>query len=225
MVMSALAPTLQTFFTERLIGQLQASPNTIAAYRDTLRLLLCFAQQRIGTPPSRLDVGELDADLVAAFLDHLEHDHGNSTATRNAPLAAIRSLFGYAAHRHPEHAATIARVLAIPLKRAPKKTVAFLSEDAITALLAAPDRGTWIGRRDHALLLTMIQTGLRVSELTGLDCADITLTTGAHLHCSGKGRKERVTPLTPQTAALLSVWLKERAGRLDEPLFPTSRGR
>jgi site-specific recombinase XerD len=225
MVMSALAPTLQAFFTERLIGQLQASPNTISAYRDTFRLLLCFAQQRTGTPPSSLDLGELDAELVAAFLDHLERDRGNSAATRNTRLAAIRSLFGYAAHRHPEHAAAIARVLAIPLKRAPKKTVAFLNDEAITALLTAPDRSTWIGRRDHALLLTMIQTGLRVSELTGLDCADITLTTGAHLHCNGKGRKERVTPLTPQTAAVLRVWLKERAGQPDEPLFPTSHGR
>jgi integrase/recombinase XerD len=225
MVMSALAPTLQAFFTERLIGQLQASPNTVVVYRDTLRLLLCFAQQRTAIPPSRLDIADLDAELVAAFLDHLEHDRGNSTATRNTRLAAIRSLFGYAAHRHPEHAATIARVLAIPLKRAPKKTVAFLGEEAITALLAAPDRSTWIGRRDHTLLLTMIQTGLRVSELTGLNCADITLTTGAHLHCNGKGRKERVTPLTPQTAALLRVWLKERGGQPDEPLFPTSNGR
>jgi integrase/recombinase XerD len=225
MLMTALAPTLQAFFTERLIGQLQASPNTIAAYRDTLRLLLRFAQQRTGTPPSRLDLADLDAELIAAFLDHLEHDRGNSTATRNARLAAIRSLFGYAAHRHPEHAATIARVLAIPLKRAPTKTVAFLGEEAITALLATPDRSTWIGRRDHALLLVMIQTGLRVSELTGLDCADITLTTGAHLHCQGKGRKERITPLTPQTTAVLRVWLKERAGRPEEPLFPTSRGR
>jgi len=222
---TALAPTLQAFFTERLIRQRQASPNTIAAYRDTFRLLLTFAQQQTGTHPSQLDLAELDAELISAFLDHLEHERRNSTATRNARLAAIRSLFGYAAHRHPEHAATIARVLVIPLKRAPKTTVAFLREEEIDALLAAPDRSRWSGRRDHALLLTMIQTGLRVSELTGLDCIDITLTTGPHLHCHGKGRKQRVTPLTAQTAAVLRVWQHERAGQPNDPLFPTSRGR
>lgn len=223
--MSALAPTLQAFFTERLIGQRQASPNTIAAYRDTFRLLLTFIERRTGTPPSQLDISDLHAELVGSFLDHLEHERHNSTSTRNARLAAIRSLFGYAAHRHPEHADTIARVLAIPLKRGPKTTVAFLQDDEINALLAAPDRTSWTGRRDHALLLTMIQTGLRVSELTGLDCVDITLTSGPHLHCHGKGRKERVTPLTPQTAEVLRVWQHERAGHPNDPLFSTSRGR
>ncbi len=223
--MTALAPTLQAFFTERLIRQRQASPNTIAAYRDTFRLLLTFAEQQTSTHPSQLDLADLDAELIGAFLDHLEHERRNSTATRNARLAAIRSLFGYAAHRHPENAATIARVLAIPLKRGPKTDVAFLHENEIDALLSAPDRSRWTGRRDHALLLTMIQTGLRVSELTGLDCVDITLTTGPHLHCHGKGRKGRVTPLTPQTARVLRVWQHERAGHPTEPLFPTSRGR
>jgi integrase/recombinase XerD len=221
---SALAPTLQAFFTERLIRQRQASPNTVAAYRDTFRLLLTFAEQQTGTQPSQLDLADLNTELISAFLDHLEHQRHNSTATRNARLAAIRSLFGYAAHQHPEHAATIARVLAIPQKRGPKTTVAFLHDAEIDALLAAPDRSRWTGRRDHALLLTMIQTGLRVSELTGLDCVDITLTTGPHLHCHGKGRKQRVTPLTPQTAAVLRVWQHERAGLPNDPLFPTSRG-
>jgi integrase/recombinase XerD len=221
---SALAPTLQAFFTERLIRQRQASPNTVAAYRDTFRLLLTFAEQQTGTKPSQLDLADLDTELIGAFLDHLEHQRLNSIATRNTRLAAIRSLFGYAAHRHPEHAATIARVLAIPLKRGPKTIVAFLRDEEIAALLAAPDRSRWTGRRDHALLLTMIQTGLRVSELTGLDCVDITLTTGPHLHCDGKGRKQRVTPLTPQTAAVLRVWQHERAGLPNDPLFPTSRG-
>jgi len=188
--MSALAPTLQAFFTERLIGQRQASPNTIAAYRDTFRLLLTFIEQQTGTPPSQLDISDLHAELTGSFLDHLEHERHNSTSTRNARLAAIRSLSGYAAYRHPEHAETIARVLAIPLKRGPKTTVAFLHEEEINALLAAPDRSRWTGRRDHALLLTMIQTGLRVSELTGLNCADITLTSGPHLQCHGKGRKQ-----------------------------------
>jgi integrase/recombinase XerD len=222
--MSALAPTLQAFFTERLIRQRQASPNTIAAYRDTFRLLLTFAEEQTDTKPSQLELADLDAELISAFLDHLEHERLNGTATRNARLAAIRSLFGYAAHRHPEHAATIARVLAIPQKRGPKPTVAFLHDAEIDALLSAPDRSRWTGRRDHALLLTMIQTGLRVSELTGLDCVDITLTTGPHLHCHGKGRKQRVTPLTPQTAAVLRVWQHERAGHPNDPLFPTSRG-
>jgi len=222
--MSALAPTMQAFFTERLQGQRQASPHTIAAYRDTFRLLLAFAEQQTGKTASRLHVDDLNVRLITAFLDHLEHERANSTSTRNARLAAIRSLFNYAALRHPEHADTIARVLAIPPKRGPRPIVTFLSDEEIDALLAAPDRDRWTGRRDHALLLTMIQTGLRVSELTGLRCADVTLGTGPHLHCHGKGRKQRVSPLTPQTAAVLRVWQHERAGNPDEPLFPTSRG-
>jgi integrase/recombinase XerD len=222
--MSALAPTMQAFFTERLQGQRQASPNTIAAYRDTFRLLLAFAEQQTGKTPSQIRVADLDADLIGAFLDHLQHERANSTSTRNARLAAIRSLFNYAALRHPEHADTIARVLAIPPERGPKPIVTFLSDEEIDALLAAPDRERWTGRRDHALLLTMIQTGLRVSELTGLNCADITLARGPHLHRHGKGRKQRVTPLTPQTARVLRVWRQERAGNPDDPLFPTSRG-
>jgi integrase/recombinase XerD len=222
--MSALAPTMQALFTERLQGQRQASPNTIAAYRDTFRLLLAFAEQQTGKTPSQILVADLDADLIGAFLDHLQHERANSTSTRNARLAAIRSLFNYAALRHPEHADTIARVLAIPPKRGPQAIVTFLSDGEIDALLAAPDRERWTGRRDHALLLTMIQTGLRVSELTGLNCADVTLASGPHLRCHGKGRKQRVTPLTPQTAQVLRVWRQERAGNPDDPLFPTSRG-
>jgi integrase/recombinase XerD len=222
--MSALAPTMQALFTERLQGQRQASPNTIAAYRDTFRLLLAFAEQQTGKTPSQILVADLDADLIGAFLDHLQHERANSTSTRNARLAAIRSLFNYAALRHPEHADTIARVLAIPPKRGPQAIVTFLSDGEIDALLAAPDRERWTGRRDHALLLTMIQTGLRVSELTGLRCTDVTLASGPHLRCHGKGRKQRVTPLTPQTAQVLRVWRQERAGNPDDPLFPTSRG-
>ncbi len=223
--MSALAPTMQAFFTERLQGQRHASPHTIAAYRDTFRLLLAFAEQQTHKTPSQLHLDDLDAELISAFLDHLQQDRANSIATRNARLTAIRSLFHYAALRHPEHAGTIARVLAIPAKRGPRPIVTFLRDNEIDALLGAPDRGRWTGRRDHALLLTMIQTGLRVSELTGLTCADVTLTTGPHLHCKGKGRKQRVTPLTPQTAQLLRVWQQERTGNPDDPLFPTSRGR
>lgn len=222
--MSALAPTLQAFFTDRLIRQRQASPQTIAAYRDTLRLLLVFAADRTGTAPSRLDVGEIDAPLVGAFLDHLETHRGNGVRTRNARLAAIRSLFRYAALRHPEHAESIGRVLAIPPKRFARSLVTFLTDREVEALLTATNRTTWTGRRDHAMLLLAVQTGLRVSELIGLRCADIHLGTGAHVSCRGKGRKERITPLTRTTVAVLRVWLAERAGEGADPLFPTSTG-
>lgn len=222
--MSTLAPTLQAFFTDRLIRQRQASPQTIAAYRDTLRLLLAFAADRTGSAPSRLDVGEIDAPLVGAFLDHLERDRGNGVRTRNARLAAIRSLFRYAALRHPEHAESISRVLAIPPKRFARSLVTFLTEREVEALLAAPDRTTWTGRRDHAVLLLAVQTGLRVSELVGLRGADVHLGPGAHVSCRGKGRKERITPLTRTTVAVVRVWLAERAGDGADPLFPTSTG-
>ena len=222
--MSALAPTLQAFFTDRLIRQRQASPQTIAAYRDTLRLLLVFAADRTGTAPSRLDVGEIDAPLVGAFLDHLETHRGNGVRTRNARLAAIRSLFRYAALRHPEHAESIGRVLAIPPKRFARSLVTFLTDREVEALLTATNGTTWTGRRDHAMLLLAVQTGLRVSELIGLRCADIHLGTGAHVSCRGKGRKERITPLTRTTVAVLRVWLAERAGEGADPLFPTSTG-
>lgn len=222
--MSALAPTLQAFFTERLIRQRQASPQTIAAYRDTLRLLVAFAAARTGTEPSRLDLADLDASLVGAFLEHLERERGNGVRTRNARLAAIRSLFRYAALRHPEHAELIGRVLAIPPKRFERRLVTFLTEHEVDALLAAPDRTTPTGRRDHALLLLAVQTGLRVSELIGLRCVDVHLGTGAHVSCRGKGRKERITPLTGATVSVLRVWLRERGGGPADPLFPTRAG-
>lgn len=222
--MSALAPTLEAFFTERLARQQQASPRTVAAYRDTFRLMLGFAQRRTATPPSKLDVADLDAPLIAAFLEHLEHERHNSVRTRNARLAAIHSLFRFAALRHPEHAALIERVLSIPPKRFERTLISFLDAEEIDALLSAPDRSTWIGRRDHALLLLAIQTGLRVSELTGLCCGDLQLGTGAHVHCTGKGRKERATPLTAQTVVTLREWRHERRGGPSEPLFPSRRG-
>lgn len=223
--MSALAPTLQAFFTDRLVRQRQASPHTVAAYRDTLRLLLNFATERRGIGPSKLDVDDLDAPLVGAFLDYLEHDRGNSVRTRNARLAAIRSLYRYIALRHPEHAAVIERVLAIPPKRFERGLVTFLTEAELDALLAAPDRETWAGQRDHALLALAAQTGLRASELTGLRCADVHLGVGAHVSCLGKGRKQRITPLTTGMIAVLRAWLAERAGQAAEPLFTTRRGR
>jgi integrase/recombinase XerD len=222
--MSALAPTLQAFFTDRLIAQRQASPHTIAAYRDTMRLLLAFAQQQTGREPAKLDIDDFDAPMIAAFLDNLEQARGNTARTRNARLAAIHSLFRFAALRHPEHAAVIARVLAIPPKRFDRALVTYLTEPELDALLAAPDRSTWLGRRDHTMILLAAQTGLRVSELTSLTIGDIHLGTGPHLSTFGKGRKQRVTPLTATTVAVLRVWLAECAGAPTDPLLPTTRG-
>lgn len=223
--MSGLAPTLQMFFTDRLIRQRHASPHTVAAYRDSLRLLVRFSAERLGTEPSKLDIGDLDAPLISAFLDHREHDRGNSIRTRNARLVAIRSLFRYAALRHPEHAAVIARVLAMPPKRFERRLVTFLTEPEVEALLAAPDRTTWTGRRDHTLLALAVQTGLRASELIGVRVTDVHLGVGPHVSCLGKGRKQRITPLTASVVAGLRIWLAERAGRADDPLFTTCTGR
>jgi len=223
--MSALAPTVQAFFTQRLLRERNASPHTIAAYRDTIKLLLRFAAERCGREPSMLDIADLDADTIAVFLDHLQADRGNSARTRNARLAAIHSLYRYAALRHPEHAQDIQRVLSIPPKRTDRALVTFLDQPEIEALLAAPDRSTWTGRRDHALLLLAIQTGLRASELTTLNVDDVQLAGAAHVTCEGKGRKQRVTPLTRTTSAVIGVWLDERVGHPGDPLFPTSRGR
>jgi integrase/recombinase XerD len=222
--MSALAPSLEAFFTERLMHQRHASPNTVAAYRDAWRLLLGFASQRIGKHPSQLDVADLDAPLIGEFLEHLETERHNSARTRNARLAAVRSFFRFAALRHPEHAAVIARVLAIPTKRCDRAVVSYLTEPEADAVVASPDQQTWTGRRDHAMLAVAVQTGLRVSELTGLRNQDVELRTGAHVRCWGKGRKERATPLRPGTVSVLRAWMKERAGDPDDPLFPTRRG-
>jgi integrase/recombinase XerD len=221
---TALAPTLQAFFTDRLARQRQASGHTIAAYRDTWRLLLTFTARQAGRQPCQLDLGDLDAPLIGKFLDYLERERGNSARTRNARLAAIHSLFRYAALRHPEHAETIARVLAIPPKRYDKALVTWLTEPELAALLAAPDRSTWAGRRDHALILLAAQTGLRVSELTGLTIGDVHLGTGSHVSCTGKGRKQRITPLTTGTTAVLRAWLTERRGEPSQPLFPARTG-
>ncbi|MCA1678892.1 MAG: site-specific integrase [Actinobacteria bacterium] len=220
--MSALAPALQSYFSDRLIAQRAASPNTIAAYCLSFRLLLRFASTRTGKPPSELDIAALDAPLIAAFLDHLEKRRGNSIRTRNNRLAAIHSLFSYLALHHPEHAASIQRVLAIPHKRTERNLVTYLTEPEVDALLAACDQTTWTGRRDHAMFALTIQTGLRISELAALTCEDITLSTGANVHCVGKGRKERRTPLVPATRKVLKAWQKERDGAPTDPLFPTT---
>jgi integrase/recombinase XerD len=222
--MTAIAPTVQAFFTDRLTNQLRASPHTITSYRDTMRLLLTFACQQRGKEPSKPDFTDLDAPAVGAFLTHLETTRRNGVTTRNARLTAIRSLFRYASLHVPEHAELISRVLAIPGKRHDHPTACFLTRDEISALLAAPDPATWAGRRDHALLLVAVQAGLRVSELTGLTVSDAAPGTGPHVTCHGKGRKERATPLTPATAAVLRDWLAERGGTGTDPLFPSRRG-
>jgi site-specific recombinase XerD len=222
--MSALAPTLEAFFTDRLIRQRNASAHTVAAYRDTLRLLLGYASAQTRLTPSALDLSVLDAPLIAGFLDHLEQERGNSIRTRNSRLAAIHSLFRFAAMAHPEHAASIARVLAIPPKRFDRALITYLKETEINALLAACDQTTRIGRRDHALLLLAVQTGLRISEITGLTRADVHLGTGAHVACHGKGRKDRITPLTSGTIAVLRGWINEQHGDPNNPLFATLRG-
>jgi integrase len=222
--MTLLAPSLQAFFNDRLMRQLQASGHTIRSYRATWRLLLLFAAAQRSKAPSELDFADLSAPLITGFLDHLEHQRGNTVRTRNLRLAAIHSMFAYAAPQHPEHADDIARVLAVPGKRFRTTIVTHLTEEEITALLQAPDPGTWTGRRDHALLLAAVTTGLRAGELAGLTRADTHLGDGPHLECHGKGRKGRVTPLLRDTVAVLAAWLGENPGGPGSPLFPTRRG-
>lgn len=222
------APTvsslLQGFFTDRLARQLQASPATISAYRDTIRLLLLYAASTTSKSPSRLEIDDLDAVTVGEFLHHLDTERHNSTATRNARLAAIHSFYRYALPLIPERAHTASQVLAIPQRRHERAVVSYLTGLETEALLAAPDRTTWHGRRDHALLLTAVQTGLRVSEITGLTISDITTTPGAAVHTIGKGRKERTTPLTRQAAAVLHAWLPETGPAPAASVFPTRPG-
>jgi integrase/recombinase XerD len=215
---------LQSFFTTRLMTQRKASPHTIASYRDTFRLLLQFTQKRLRKSPAQLKLEDLDASLIGAFLDDLETRRGNGARSRNLRLTAVRSFFRYAALEAPAHAGIIQRVLAIPNQRQPRALVGFLTRPEIDALLAAPDQRTWLGRRDHAFLLTAVQTGLRLSEMTALRQEDIALGTGAHVHCCGKGRKERCTPLAKPTVSVLKAWMREQ-GRVDsKTLFPSLRG-
>lgn len=208
--MTALAPILEAFFTDRLMTQQGVSPHTIASYRDTFKLLLGFLHARTGKLPAQLDLTDVDAVVIGDFLQHLETDRGNTVASRNTRLAAIHSLFRYTSLRVPQHANLISRVLAIQTKRTAKTIVNFLSRTELDALLAAPDRSTWHGRRDHALLVLAAQTGLRVSEITGLTIDDLHLGTGAHVYCQGKGRKDRCTPLTTHTKQIITGWLDER---------------
>jgi len=215
---------LESFFTERLIAQRRVSPHTIASYRDTFRLLLQFSQKRLRKPPSQLTLADLNAPLLGMFLDDLEAGRANGARSRNLRLTAIRSFFRYAALEAPEHSGLIQRVLAIPNKRQPRPLVDFLTRPEFEAVLAVPNRNTWLGRRDHALLLTAVQTGLRLSEITGLRQSAVSLRSGAHVRCYGKGRKERCTPLAKSTVGVLTGWIKEQGRDDAKILFPSIRG-
>jgi len=218
------AGLMEGFFTERLMSQRHVSPQTISSYRDAFRLVFALAQKRLEKTPSKLKLADLDAPFVSAFLNHLEKDRHNTVRSRNARLAAIHSFFRYAALQCPEHSALIQRVLAMPSKRYEHPDVSFLNRQEIAALLAAPDQTTWTGRRDYVLLLVAMQTGLRVSELTGLRCQDVVLNNSAYVQCRGKGRKERCTPLRKEAATVMSRWLRERNGQPEAAVFPNARG-
>ena len=214
---------IQRFFTDRLCTQMEASRHTVAAYRDTFRLLIRYAAERRGRPPTKLAIEDIDADLVADFLTHVETARGNAARTRNARLAAIRSFFRYVALTEPSWLLHCQRILSMPSKRTVKRSVTFLDAEEIAALLAAPDRATHVGRRDHVLLLLALQTGLRASELINLRCKDVILGAGAHIRCVGKGRKERSTPLRRDTAKLIQTWIGASRDA-ESPLFPSIRG-
>ena len=222
--MSNLAPLLQRFFTDRLMRERKASPHTIASYRTTFQLLLRFIQQTTGRAPSQLALADLNAAVIAEFLASLETARGNSATTRNTRLAAIHSFFRYVAVFVPDQAGVVQQVLALPNKRAERPTVSYLTPGEAAALIAAPDRTTWLGRRDHAVLVVALHTGLRVSELTALTIDDVRLGTGPHIACRGKGRKDRTTPLNGATARTVRVWLAERGGAGHDPVFPTRSG-
>lgn len=224
MTTATLPALIQKFFTDRLCTQMEASPNTIAGYRDTFRLLLRFASEQTGRPPTKLKVEDIDSTMVGDFLVHVETLRRNSARSRNVRLAAIRSFFRFVAMSEPAYLLHCQRILAMPSKRYVRRTVDFLDRAEMDALLAAPDRSTWVGRRDYVILIVALQTGLRASELINLRRCDIVTGTGAHIRCEGKGRKQRGTPLRPETLKVLGGWLRERAGADGDPLFPTIRG-
>lgn len=216
---------IQRFFTERLTSQLRASPHTIASYRDTFRLLLRYAGERLDRSPVDLLIDHLDVELIGRFLDFVEKERGNAVRTRNVRLAAIRSFFRYVAINEPQLLHHCQRILAMPSKRHEKRTIDYLDRHEIEALVAAPDLTNWIGRRDRALLLVAVQTGLRVSELVQLLIDDVELGVSAHVRCLGKGRKERSTPLRKDCVRVLSEWIGERKCSSDSPLFASRRGK
>jgi site-specific recombinase XerD len=221
----SFAVLLENFFTQRLIKQRQSSPHTIASYRDTFCLLFRFVEEHLQKPPSQLELTDIDAPLVAAFLESMEKERNISPRTRNTRLMAIRAFFRYAALEAPTHSAQIQRVLAIPSQRQTRPLVNFLTRVEMDALLSAPDRSTWSGQRDHVFLMLAVQTGLRLSEMTGLQLQDVSLETGAHIRVIGKGRKERIIPITRQTVAVLKAWMRDLLTRGETSvLFPSIRG-
>ena len=219
-----IAPLLQYFFTEHLCAHKQVSPRTIISYRDSFRLLLRFLQTRTGHEPSTLTVSDLDAPAILAFLESLEAERSNAVCSRNARLSAVRSFFRVVALRDPASVGIVARVLSIPVKRTEKRLVGYLPRPEIDALLAAPDQTGWLGRRDHALLLTMYNSGARASEVTSLRRGQVHFDTTTYLQLHGKGRKERTVPLWPKTARVLQQWFHEREIGPDGVVFPTVRG-
>ena len=218
------SPLCQSFFSKRLVTQRMASPHTVSAYAQTFRLFMAYAQKRLHTPPSMLSLVQLDAGFVAEFLDSLESSRGNGARSRNARLASLRSFYHFAALEAPQHASVIQRVLAIPYKRLARRLVNYLTRPEVEAVLAGVDKSTWIGRRNHAMLLVAMQTGLRLSELTDLRQRDVVLARGAHVRCEGKGRKERCTPLAQPTVAVLKAWINEQGDDESRFLFPSSSG-
>jgi integrase/recombinase XerD len=220
----SLAPLLQSFFTKRLISERRVSPHTIASYRDTFRLLFRFAEVKVKKAPSMLLLQDLDCDFISSFLQDLEQSRGNSPRSRNLRLTAIRSFFRYASFEEPDTSGLIQRVLVMPDKKHDQRLIAFLTRPEIDALLATPDTRTWTGRRDYAFLAVAVQTGLRLSEMTGLHPEHVKLGRGAHVYCIGKGRKERCTPLTSHTAAVVKSWLKEPPRGNGHYLFPNPIG-
>ena len=224
MTSASFPALLQAFFTDYLLQQRRSSPHTIAGYRDTFRLLLRFAAERLKKLPTEFEMDNLTAPFIGEFLAHLESSRGNCARTRNARLAAIRSFYKYVALNEPSCALLCQRILAMPSKRQERVPVEYLNRAEVDALLAVPDTSTWTGRRDRTLLLVAVQTGLRVSELVNLRCRDIVLGTGAHVRCEGKGRKQRCTPLRRDAVALVEAWLREQRGHADDPVFPSLRG-
>jgi integrase/recombinase XerD len=222
--MSSLAPILQEYFTAYAVNQRAMSGATIRAYRDTWKLLLMFLSDEVHVPAHRLQLAHATPANVAAFLEHLEQERGNAVATRNLRLAAIKSVLAFHAGRSPDHLDTIARINAIPVKKSPKPQMTFLTSLEAQALLDAIVTSTWTGRRDRAMFTLAIQTGLRLSEITSLQAANLHLGAAAHVACAGKGRKNRTTPLTGATATVLESYLHERAARPGQALFPGPRG-
>lgn len=222
---SSFPALLQGFFCQRLIGQRNVTARTVAAYRDTFRLLLRYAESQIRRPPVAVTIADLDAPLILGFLEHLEHERGNCARTRNLRLVAIRSFLRYAAHQEPTALPAIQRVLAIPMKRFDRPLLGFLSHPEMQAILEGPDRTTWSGQRDHVMLTSFYNTGARVSEVISLCIGDLDLVHGASIRIRGKGRKERATPLWRSTVRLLREWLKRINRAPEAPLFPNRNGR